>query len=141
VTLRCLRANVGERAEIVPVALSDRDGEVEIFQKPDSADTSLINRVGPSIMVEGRKLDTVLAEVPGRIRLIVGDAEGAEPEVLAGATETLKRTDFVSIEFGQERNGQATIAECTALLREAGFTFLPLKDFYIVAINERASVA
>ena len=50
------------------------------------------------------------------------DAEGAEPEVLEGGRELLRRTVRIAIDTGPERRGERTSAACEALLRDAGFT-------------------
>ena len=59
-----------------------------------------------------------------RVKLIIGDAEGAEPEVLTGAMETLKRTDFVSVCASAERRGQRTLEACEKILKDASFDII-----------------
>ena len=50
------------------------------------------------------------------------DAEGAEPEILLGGRELLRRTARIAIDTGPERRGGKTTAACEALHRGAGFT-------------------
>jgi FkbM family methyltransferase len=129
-TLKCLRINVPAKVEIVPAGLWKEDGSLTFYQMPDTADTSAINKCGPALVVEAARLDTLL-EHRGRVRLLVGDAEGAEPEVLVGASAALKRIDYVSLDCGPERNGQPTAAECAAILRDHGFHILR-EDRFVV---------
>lgn len=97
-----LRANVrlnaqmfGDRIEVVPIALSDYEGQEEFFELPGG--TSSLNptfRVAATPrLVEVARGDDV---VPGlardrRIDLIKVDTESTEPEVLGGLTETVRR--------------------------------------------------
>ncbi len=130
-TLRCLRANTAGTSTITiaPVGLWHHDGELTFFSKPESADTSAVNQVGEPFVVQVARLDTLTAGHTGRIRLIVGDAEGAEPEVLAGATETLRRTDYVALDAGYERGGDSTFAACAAILEPLGFEVINIDKY------------
>lgn len=139
VACRCLRRNVGSRADIVETGLWKQDGDVTFYQKPENADTTAIDRVGPPITVRAKKLDTIMAAYEGRVRLIVGDAEGAEPEVMLGALGTLSRTDYLSIAVGPERSGERTYDACAALAREAGFEILPSNRDRLLARNRDRS--
>ncbi|MGI9482260.1 MAG: FkbM family methyltransferase [Hyphomicrobiales bacterium] len=58
-----------------------------------------------------------------KIKLLKVEAEGAEPEVLKGATRMLARTDFVSVDCSYERGTvqENTLAAVSTLLAEAGF--------------------
>lgn len=130
-TLRCLRANTSANplVTVIPVGLWHEEGNLTFYSKPESADTSAINQVGAPFVVPVARLDTLAGETPGRIRLIVGDAEGAEPEVLAGATETLRRTDYVALDAGYERGGRSTFAACTAILEPLGFQVINIDKY------------
>jgi FkbM family methyltransferase len=123
-TLRVLRRNVGANpaVEVLPVGLWSADGELTFYQAPESADTSAINHDGPPISIMAYKLDTsVKRHGIDHLRLLAGDAEGAEPEVVEGATETLARTDFFAMECGYERRGERTLEKVTDLLKTRGF--------------------
>jgi len=63
------------------------------------------------------------------IRLLKVEAEGMEPEVLAGAHQTLQRVDYVAVDAGPERGGENTVPAVLNALTSAGFEVL---DCYLV---------
>ncbi|QCO55924.1 FkbM family methyltransferase [Pseudorhodobacter turbinis] len=69
-------------------------------------------------------LDMLAADFPGRVGLKI-DTEGFEDEVLAGATETLKRTDFVILELSltQRFSSIAPPSQIITRLAAAGLEF------------------
>ena len=62
--------------------------------------------------------------------MIKCDAEGAEPEVLAGAVATLRKTRYVAIDCGPERGliGDRTNNEVKEILLSLDFEIL--EEFY-----------
>ncbi len=113
----------GLGCDISPLALWNEDGPLKFYSSIAGADSSAIQpeRVDCELEVNALRLDRLMQEKGvGEIFLIKADAEGAEPEVLAGAIETLKRTRFVAIDCGPERYGKSTADECTAILQSAG---------------------
>lgn len=123
-TLKCLRANVSgiRGVEVLPVGLWKHDGELTFYQAPDSADTSAINELGPPVTIPVSTLDNIMANRDATLHLLVGDAEGAEPEVLEGGLKTLRRTRYVALDAGPERRGEKTIARCSEILNSVGFS-------------------
>ena len=94
-----------------------------------------------SLIVETKKLDDV-SELPStEIKLIKIEAEGAEPEVLAGMPQTLKRTRFVAVDMGPERGiMQAnTVVECSNFLNQTGFTMRAFSHERCTALFEKAT--
>jgi FkbM family methyltransferase len=69
-------------------------------------------------------LDSIATQFPGRIGLKI-DTEGFEDEVLAGATQTLLRTDFVILEMSliQRFAGIAPPSQLISRLATAGLEF------------------
>jgi len=112
--------------ELIPVAAWDSDCLLKLYlDDDDSADTSVINQTDNYIRAIGQRIDTIVEDRGiDRVRLIIGDAQGAEPEVLIGAAETLKITDYVSVCASAERRGERTLETCEAILNEASFNIL-----------------
>jgi FkbM family methyltransferase len=124
--LPCLRANTrGMVVKILPFAAWKQDGPLSIYVATDLADTSAFTVSNETTVVEARSVDTVADEAGlDRVHLLVGDAEGAEPEVLIGARRTLPRTSFVSLACGFERAGESTQEQCAEMLLSAGFAIV-----------------
>jgi FkbM family methyltransferase len=124
--LPLLGANAfGRNIEIVPASAWNTDGAIKMYLASDSADTSVFNVSEHEAMVNSRRIDTLMQERGiERVRLIIGDVEGAEPEALEGARETLKTTDYVSIRASAERAGESTLEACEAILGQAGFDII-----------------
>ncbi len=122
-------------AEIFPLALSDTDGEVEFFVSTAEADSSIVKpeRFSNIIKVPACRLDT-LVENAGieRVDFLKLEAEGWEPEILAGAQRTLSMTRKVAVDAGPERYGEPTADAVMAALSDAGFNVVQ-KDFIVFA--------
>jgi FkbM family methyltransferase len=124
--LPCLDANTkGSTVTVLPVAAWKEGGPLTIFIATAHADTSAVNPSDETAVVEARTIDAVVDDAGlDRVHLIVGDAEGAEPEVLAGARNTLRRTSFVSMACGYERGAERTLEQCESILKESGFEII-----------------
>jgi FkbM family methyltransferase len=122
----CLARNV-DGLDVVPlnVAAWNVDSMERLNIATSSADSSLVNRSPETRQVLALRLDT-FARLCGlkRVKLIKCDAEGGEPEVLAGAQDLLSITEYISFDCGPERAGNSTVTECTAILEGAGFEVL-----------------
>jgi FkbM family methyltransferase len=131
VVAACLRANhTANTAVTIENAILWRAAEVvKFYSAPGKADSSIFLPPGEGALAfeaQATTLDILAAKHGiGRIGLFKMDAEGAEPEVLEGATEVLARTRMVAIDTGPERNGARTDAACIAILERAGFRILP----------------
>jgi FkbM family methyltransferase len=79
-------------------------------------------RVGRKVPVEAAPLDDLTSGLPS-VQVLKVDAEGAELEVLEGATETLAKTRFVVLEVTQHR------ASVEALLRGHSFSLERSRDY------------
>ncbi len=100
--------------------------DLTFFSAPAEADSSIIAdpndpRYKP-IKVHAVPLDLLAVRGGwGDIALLKCDAEGAEPEVLRGATAVLARTRVVAIDTGPERMGEETHEPVAEILTAAGF--------------------
>lgn len=113
----------GLRIVVVPVAAWSRNKTVGLYLRSDTADSSIFNTADKCVFVPGVPID-MLTMGSDEVDLICGDAEGAEPEVLQGSRETLKRTRYVSVSGSAERCGERTIEACEAILVGAGFDII-----------------
>jgi len=116
-----VRLNGAGNVELYNCALGDRNGEIS-FSDLKWDNENFIAREGAGIKVRLRRLDD-LGIGAGRINLLKIDVEGYEKFVLAGAAETLKRTDCVYFEYygkNYERYG-CGFGDVFGLLKDAGF--------------------
>jgi len=105
---RTLRINHLSQAQVMRLALSDKEGAAPFFL--DSRNTGRSRLEGSAaaatgLLVETRRLDAIVAErALARVDLVKIDVEGHERQVLDGAGETLRRFQpAVVIETGHER--------------------------------------
>lgn len=108
------------------VALADTDRDGEFFVKTDSADSSLYplsEETAAVVPVRVHALDTLAAQIglPDEIDLLKVEAEGMEPEVLVGATETLRRCRLLAVDVSPERGGESTAPSVSNIVHPAGF--------------------
>jgi FkbM family methyltransferase len=101
---------------------------MEMFIKSETADTSLIdNGAEEKHIINCLQLDDIeeVGKIP-EIKLIKCDAEGAEPEVLRGAIDTLSKTKYVAIDCGPERgpNNERTDESVKELLISLDFEII-----------------
>ena len=99
------------------------------YSMPDSADSSVFFMGGKpqTTTVQAITLDcamdfTYLAQVHGTVVLKI-EAEGAEPEALIGAKDTLTYVDYVTVDCGSERGVEKahTLVEVANILIDHGF--------------------
>lgn len=92
--------------DVYPYAIGDTESSVLINESVKDDTTNHISDIGTE--VKQVRLDDFTKDF-AKINFIKVDVEGYEPMVLAGATETLKKTDCLYIEF------------CTSNLKNLGF--------------------
>ena len=124
---RCvdLNAFAGE-AKTFRMALWFEETVLSFFSKPTTADSSVIemNDFDNVRQVQAKRLDALITDLPANAKTILKvEAEGAEPEVLAGAKELLKNIDYIAIDCGFERgkNKDHTFSETNTILVDNGF--------------------
>jgi FkbM family methyltransferase len=131
VAAACLRANAAASGaiEVHERLLWKCEEELSFTMAYESADSTVFtvdaDKDRGRVTLRGVTLDAVLAEAGvERVDFLKLDAEGAEPEVLAGAAGTLARTRKVAVDAGAERMGEATGDEVESILRGHGFRTL-----------------
>jgi FkbM family methyltransferase len=140
-TLKKLRQNVAalHKVRVYPVALGDKSGEAIFHVNSHSHSSSILSlgdrhrkafpdarevqtlRVRLSTL--DRELESVSLENPVLLKL---DVQGYEPQVLNGASETLKTVDYVLLEasFRPLYEGEKTFIEIARMMEDRGFEFL-----------------
>lgn len=125
---KCLSENFtnAENPTLINCALWNEEAELTFFSEPRRADSSFFNpgsfEDANEIVVQAKPLDSVLSEFNlTQIDYLKCDAEGAEPEVLRGAKQTLAITKTIAIDTGPEREGERTHKACEEILIAAGF--------------------
>lgn len=123
----CDLNNFGGAAGTHRKALWKETTTLEFFSEAETADGSLIAQSGQTVSrkIPAARLDDLLTSAdlgPGTSVLKV-EAEGAEPEVLMGASRLLGAFDFVTVDCGPERGAERkdTFVETNTLLVDAGF--------------------
>jgi len=101
----CLAQNVAglDHIRLLPCAVWKGREALKLYLASDAAGSSLIrrtDRVRESVSVEAWPLDALpqIVALPA-IDLLKIDGEGVEPEILAGAVRTLKRTRLLAIDM------------------------------------------
>jgi len=110
---------------LLEVGLGSQDGELRMRVDPAGADNNALIAADGGVAVPIRRLDDVLAELGWpEVTLIKMDIEGYEPEVIAGAHETIRRTrPVIFAEFHRRRmaiNG-FTMESSWSFLRSCGY--------------------
>tara|TARA_Y100000389_G_scaffold191680_1_gene218237 strand:+ start:535 stop:1413 length:879 start_codon:yes stop_codon:yes gene_type:complete len=127
------RVNLND--EFVNVALSDKNGESKLFLDSQGGDSSIIFFGNENFeRVKTITLDSLGIEKP--IKLFKLEAEGYEPEVLAGSKKTLKKIHYVSVDFGAERglNSESTIVDVNKFLTNNKFELISFSKYRMVGL-------
>jgi FkbM family methyltransferase len=108
------------------VGLWSQDGMLTFYSKPSTGDSSIFEMEDyvEKTEIPVRSLDSITAETGlSRIAVLKVEAEGAEPEILKGATETLKSTSFVTVDCGFERGlkKESTLVPVLNFMADANF--------------------
>ncbi|WP_440116531.1 FkbM family methyltransferase [Tsuneonella sp. SYSU-LHT278] len=123
----------------INVGLWDSDGELTFYVSSNGADSSLIEPPSYDSVtrVPTRRLDT-LVDYP-RIRLFKLEAEGAEPEAIAGAAGLFDRIDYITADLGAERGKEqtSTLPEVTNYLLANGFELVAVNHRRVAALFRR----
>ena len=137
---RCLVENVAP-SPTFNVGLWDRNGELDFYVSSQMADSSLIQppTYDEVIKVPTQRLDTLLPD--RRIKLLKLEAEGAEPEAVAGCEGLLDNIEYISADLGFERGRDqtSTLAEVTNFLLRRGFEIVANGRKRLTVLYRRAN--
>ena len=127
--LRHLRLNEISKVTLVQAALGARDGLIG-FRVTESSSMGYTSQEENTYLVPAVSVDEFLARHPGALPdLIKIDIEGAETDLLLGATQLLRDSSPVVV---LALHGQAQSNQCTELLTSLGYSLYYL-DGYPVA--------
>lgn len=135
----CLNNNID--GSCINAAVSDKNGVQNFFINEDGADSSLIE---PLIYTETREIKTITLDSMNfqqKIKLIKIEAEGNEPEILRGAIETLKISEYVSADLGPERGvlQESTYEEFIKLMFKNGFDLKKINPERLIVLFKNKS--
>lgn len=110
----------------VRTALWNEEKDLLFYHANETGDSSLLpaDLSRPSEVIHVRTLDSLISEFQiTAIDILKLEAEGAEPEILEGASHALEISKYVTADLGPERGigGKRTYKECQAILASAGF--------------------
>lgn len=126
---RCVQLNAPSQHNN-QVALSDSQGCKDFFLSSENADSSLIEPAAGhqnKITVSATTLDQyVRGQNIQKIKLLKLEAEGAEPEALQGAIDSLQKIEFIAVDGGPERGvtNESTMEPVTNFLINNGFQMI-----------------
>ncbi|MDM9628783.1 FkbM family methyltransferase [Rhizobium sp. S152] len=128
------------------LALWSENTVLRFFSKAGTADSSAIemNDFDSVHEIEARRLDTVVDDIPPGAKIILKlEAEGAEPEVLAGAANLLPKIDYVAVDCGFERGKEQThtFVETNTVLVDYGFRVKKANFSRMTMLYERTPAA
>lgn len=122
---RALRKNNPDQ-EVIEMGLWSEAGALDFYVKSETADSSFfqIAQHRGIVKVPVTTIDEFISgEKIDRIKLLKLEAEGAEPEVLSGALQSLRKIEYVAADVGPERGVASDNTLCRVLnpLLEHGF--------------------
>jgi FkbM family methyltransferase len=125
-TFGCLTRNAAHLPNVTlhHAGLGDFQGQSQLYLSRENSDSSFI-RPEKYVGVVQVPITTVAAVMDEHglrhVDFLKLEAEGFEPEILAGCGKRLADIRKVAVDCGPERQGANTYSECEALLRDAGF--------------------
>tara|TARA_B100000282_G_scaffold296468_1_gene278486 strand:- start:2535 stop:3395 length:861 start_codon:yes stop_codon:yes gene_type:complete len=121
---KCLEKNILENKNIFNFALADKEGVQSLYLDTDGGNTSLSNFGSSEVTeIKTKKLDSLQLK---NIKLLKIDAEGYEPEVIAGSKNTLSEIEYIAVDYGHERglNEDSTMVSVLNLLYKSNFKLI-----------------
>ena len=135
-TYNCLKKNIkSDNSELFNIALNNETKITKFYLDNEGGNSSLIDfGTNKFVDVQVKKMDDM--EINEKIKLFKIDAEGNEPEVLMGATSLLKNTEYISVDFGDERGieQKTTIVEVNNFLTENNFKLIDFSDYRLIGL-------
>jgi FkbM family methyltransferase len=122
----CLSKNRLFPGKIYQVALFDSNSEVDFFLDSAGANSSVIRpRYFTNVIrVRGVRLDSIVGA--DAVALLKIEGEGAEPEILRGASQILGQVKYICVDAGPERGvlEESTLQEVKSICQENQFEMI-----------------
>lgn len=126
--IKCHRLALWKENATLPLTLMTNSADSNVL--PIGAESTLqVKGVTLKRFMDVLKLDDVF--------LLKADCEGAEPEMLEGAGDALRRISYITIDCGPERYHRTTVDECAAILKRWGFEVNRLNQKRVVLFCKR----
>jgi len=125
-------SNLADRVTIINAALSDKSGTFPFYIATKNADSSFIKpkTFTEIVNVKSYRADQFMQE--NKIKSILFlkmDAEGFEPEILAGFGRRIIDVSFFAIDVGPERDGLETVDEVKNVLESSNVRIKIFSDY------------
>lgn len=132
--------NLKNFGQLFNKGLWKESGKYEFYAITETADSSFI-KPAKAIAKKGEMIETITLDqinLP-EIRLLKLEAEGAEPEVLEGALNSLTRTETIIADLGFERGeeSKSTLPEVASKLLKHKYNFVDIKPGRLICRFER----
>ena len=139
----CCRNNPGK--DIRRSGLWRKQDILKFYVKTDTADSSLfeIENYDEIVKVSVQDLNSIVREEGfSKIKLLKLEAEGAEPEILEGASDVLDLIEYISVDGGPERGveEESTLPTVSNILINRGFELIAVKPNRLTALFRNTSV-
>ena len=106
----------------------DNKKKINFYLKDEYGDSSIIRMKNytKKITVNCQTLDNFVKIINKKIKLIKIEAEGAEPEVVYGLKNQIKKIQYIVIDVGYERGNsqESTLVDCTNYLLKNNFRLI-----------------
>ena len=134
---RCIRYNVPSVRHVVNLALWSEVGEIKSYSKNKSADSSIFKTDNYDFVttVNTLRIDDLFERYGLKtIKFLKLEAEGAEPEILIGAANSLPHIEYISADLGPERG----LEQESTVVPVCNYLFA--RDFELVTVYPRRQV-
>ena len=123
---KCLTNNLSnfKNVKLYEIGLSSKSGEEKFYLSRDGADSSLSYYGDEDYqIIKTNPLDLYKIN---KLKLLKIEAEGFEPEILIGAKNTIKNTEFITVDVSSERgqDSESTLSDVTSYLIQNNFELL-----------------
>tara|TARA_B100001175_G_scaffold314992_1_gene325536 strand:- start:611 stop:1477 length:867 start_codon:yes stop_codon:yes gene_type:complete len=129
---KCLNNNLSDfkNIKLYEIGLSNNSGEEKFYLSRDGADSSLSYYGNEKFLfIKTNLLDSFKIS---KLKLLKIEAEGFEPEILIGAKNTIKNTEFITVDVSSERGqySESTLSDVTSYLTRNNFELLGFNPKY-----------